>query len=105
VLFLLAPRLVVPYNGGMAYAINTQKTVNRLKSGKVFSQKQAARIVDTIVDATNHLATKSDLNTLRKDMDSKLDAQKTEIILNLTIKIYTSMVAMCGVIIAAIAFI
>jgi len=85
----------------MAYAINTQHTVNKLNAGKAFNKKQAELIVDTIVDATAHLATKNDLKHLEQKVDLKLQANKNDIIA----KMYIGMVSLGGVLIAAMAII
>jgi len=63
----------------MAYSLNTQQTVNRLKKGDVFTQKQSERIVNTIVDATSHLATKNDLKSLEQRFDNKLEKLETSV--------------------------
>jgi len=100
----------------MAYVVNTYQTIKNLTDGEVFTNAQAERIVDVVMNTNSKVATKADVNlaidSLRKDMDTrldkmdaKIDSNKTEIILNLTIKIYASMAAMCSIIIAAIAFI
>jgi len=94
----------------MAYAINTQKTVDKLKNGDVFNHAQAGRIVDTIVDATAHLATKKDLKNLEDKFDNKFDHLEQRVDLKLDSyksdiinKMWTMQMATAGLIIGAVA--
>jgi len=105
---------------------NTQKTIDKLKSNDVFNHQQAERIVETIVDATSHLATKNDLHHLEQRFDNKFDQLELRINFvelkfdtkfelleqrissiksDITAKMYIGMVGLGGVLIAAMAII